>query len=63
MASVVNVAFGRRNLSALRHGPAGTLAILARVPGEGQDAPQAWTDPTTACHQQQLEATIIDYPS
>ena len=37
MASVVKVALERRSLPVLRHGPAGTLAVLARVPGEDQD--------------------------
>jgi len=37
MASVVLVAFGRRGLSALCHGPSGAVATLATVPGEGRD--------------------------
>ncbi|MFC6202244.1 hypothetical protein ACFP1L_10215 [Lactiplantibacillus nangangensis] len=61
MASVVLVAFGRRILSALRHGPAGTIAGLATVPGEGQDVSQAWTGPTTACHPRQPEAAKSNY--
>ena len=56
MASVMWVAFSRRILSALRHGPVGTIAGLATVPSEGQDVSQAWTGPTTACHPRQPEA-------
>ena len=35
MASVVKVAFDRLILPVLHHGPAGTVAVLATVPGEG----------------------------
>ena len=45
-------------MPALRHGLSGTLAICASVPGEGQDVPQAWTGPTTACYQWRLEAAL-----
>ena len=37
MASGVLVAFGRRGLSALCHGPSGAVATLATVPGEGRE--------------------------
>ena len=37
MPSVVRVALYRPVLPMLRHGRSGTLAFLARVPGEGQD--------------------------
>ncbi len=37
MASVVQVALERRFLPVLHHGPAGTIAVLATVPGEGED--------------------------
>ena len=51
MASVVKVAFDRWIFPALDHGRSGTIAIFAIVPGEGQDASQAWPGPTTARHQ------------
>jgi len=41
MASDVQVGFDRRFLPALHHGRSGRFAILAKLPGEGQDVPQA----------------------
>ncbi len=46
-------------LPTLRHGRSGTLALLARVPGEVQDVPQAWTGPTAACYQSQPEVKSV----
>ena len=48
-------------LPTLRHGPAGTVAGFATVPGEGQDVSQAWPGPATACYQRRPEAAIKQY--
>jgi len=60
MASVVKVAFGRLVLwPALRHGPAGTIAGLAIVLGEGADCFSCGSGPVTACHQPRPDAASI----
>ena len=41
MTSDVQVAFDRRFLPALHHGRSGRFAVLAKLPGEVQDVPEA----------------------